>query len=311
MKNILLIPRITVLNANALSSPYTIGFPAMTAWLGAIHALERSLKKMDDYENVRLTSMAVVCHKIDLQTHRGEGDYVHSIIGTGNPLVENKKRKKGEPWDAFSRPAFIEEARCHLSVSLIVEYEGLGFHDRDDFTEAVGHIFRRMKLAGGDILDFKPVEHLEVDDEASQRALLRRLMPGHCLIERSDLMLQGMAEGQDAIDALLDYLKVTHSSSMDDHGKVEWTRSRKRKGWVVPIATGFHGISALGKAQNQRDPDTPHRFAESVVTLGEFVMPYRIKDLDHMLWKYHADLENDLYLCQQNTLMNNKENEHG
>jgi len=124
-------------------------------------------------------------------------------------------------------------------------------------------------------------------------------------------MLQGMAEGQDAIDALLDYLKVTHSSSMDDHGKVEWTRSRKRKGWVVPIATGFHGISALGKAQNQRDPDTPHRFAESVVTLGEFVMPYRIKDLDHMLWKYHADLENDLYLCQQNTLMNNKENEHG
>lgn len=301
MKNILLIPRISILNANALSSPYTIGFPAMTAWLGATHALERKLKAIEGYENVRLPSMAVVCHKIDLQTHRGEGDYVHSIIGTGNPLDKTGKRS-----------SFIEEARCHLSVSLMMEYEGLGFNDRDEFVGAVGRIFRCMKLAGGDILDFRPAEHLEIDDEASSRKLLRRLMPGHCLIERRDLMLQGMNEGQDAIDALLDYLKVTHSSAADAHGKVEWVSSRESKGWIVPIATGFHGISALGQAQNQRDPDTPHKFAESVVTLGEFVMPYRITDLDHMLWHYHADLGNNLYLCQQNKpITNNKENQHG
>jgi CRISPR-associated protein Csy2 len=118
-----------------------------------------------------------------------------------------------------------------------------------------------------------------------------------------------MAEGQDAIDALLDYLKVTHRSAVDEHGKVEWTSSRKSKGWIVPIATGFHGISEPGKAQNQRDPDTPHRFAESVVTLGEFVMPYRIQDLDHMLWKYHTDQKNNLYICQQNKpIINHKEN---
>jgi CRISPR-associated protein Csy2 len=301
MKNILLIPRVNILNANALSSPYTIGFPAMTAWLGATHALERELRVMDGYGNIRLTSMAVVCHKMDLQTHRGEGDYVHSIIGTGNPLDKTGKRS-----------SFIEEARCHLSVSLIMEYEGLGFNDRDEFVETVSHIFRCMKLAGGDILDFKPVEHLEIDDDATRRALLRRLMPGHCLIERRDLMLEGMTEVHDAIDALLDYLKVTHSSSVDDHGKVEWASSRKSKGWIVPIATGFHGITELGQAQNQRDPDTPHRFAESVVTLGEFVMPYRITDLDHMLWHYHVNLENNLYLCQQNKpITNNKENQHG
>ena len=79
MKNILLIPQIRIHNANALSSPYTIGFPAMTAWLGATHALERKLKS-SEFDEVRFKSMAVVCHKIELQTHRGEGDYVHSII---------------------------------------------------------------------------------------------------------------------------------------------------------------------------------------------------------------------------------------
>ena len=43
-KSILLVPRLHIHNANALSSPFTIGFPAMTAWLGAVHALQRKLK---------------------------------------------------------------------------------------------------------------------------------------------------------------------------------------------------------------------------------------------------------------------------
>ena len=65
---------------------------------------------------------------------------------------------------------------------------------------------------------------------------------------------------------------------------------------------GFQGISELGHAKNQRDVNTLHRFAESVLTLGEFVMPYRIESIDQLLWQYHVDLENNLYLCQnQNT----------
>ncbi|MCB1977589.1 MAG: hypothetical protein KDE66_11370 [Nitrosomonas sp.] len=34
MRRFLLIPHLKIHNANAMSSPYTIGFPAMTAWLG-------------------------------------------------------------------------------------------------------------------------------------------------------------------------------------------------------------------------------------------------------------------------------------
>ncbi len=289
MKHILLIPHINVLNANALSSPYTIGFPAMSAWLGATHFLQRQLRT-GDYDEVHLKSMAVVCHRIELQTYKGDGDYVHSIIGTGNPLDKNGKRS-----------SFIEEARCHLDISLIMDCEGLGLIDEEEFTQFVDSILHsRMKLVGGDVLNHQPAELMEVVDDASHRKLIRRLMPGHCLIERRDLMNQAMQDGQDAIDALLDSLKVTHSSELDENENVAWTSSRKEKGWIVPIATGFHGITELGQAQNQRDPDTPHRFAESVVTLGEFVMPYRISDLDQMLWHYHTDLENNLYLCQQN-----------
>ncbi len=289
MKRILLLPRIRVQNANALSSPYTIGFPAMTAWLGAVHALQRKLN-MQGFDDLVLKNVAVICHEMDLQTYKGKGAFVHSIIGTGNPLDKNGKRS-----------AFIEEGRCHLSVSLVIEYDGVDQDEITEFFEAISmQLQMGIKMAGGDILDFKEPEQHKVADENDLKKLTRRLMPGYVIIERRDLMKEAMISGQDAIDAMLAYLTVKHRCEQDENGKVVWTSRRKITGWIVPIATGFHGITELGHAQNQRDPETPHRFAESIVTLGEFIMPYRIKDLDDMLWHYHTDEKNNLYLCQQN-----------
>jgi CRISPR-associated protein Csy2 len=290
MKRILLIPDIKVHNANALSSPYTIGFPAMTAWLGAVHALERKLKSRG-FEEIAFKSMAVICHRIDMQTYKGTGDYVHSIIGTGNPLDKNG-----------NRPSFIEEARCHLKVSLVIEYSGIYQDEIPELLSVITQLmYAGLKMAAGDILDFGEPLSFKVSDQKDHKILMRKLMPGHCLIERRELMQAAMAEGQDAIDALLDYLKVYNTSEENEQSEVTWSAHRKVHGWIVPIATGFHAISDPDQALSQRDPNTPHRFAESVVTLGEFVMPYRIGDLDQMLWHYHTDLENNLYLCQQNT----------
>jgi len=288
MRTLLLLPKLQIHNANALSSPYTIGFPAMTAWLGAVHALQRRLNQAGHAE-LRFTSVGVACHEITLHTHQGRGDYVQSIIGTGNPLDKDG-----------NRPSFIEEARCDLIVSLIIEYDGIARSvSTDGFINAVVEQMHCLKWASGDLTQCIKPQYKTIGDEKSLRQLTRQLMPSYTLIERRELMAEAMQDGQDAIDALLDYLTVQNRSQLIDD-KVEWTANRKAKGWLVPIATGFHGISELGHAENQRDPDTQHRFAESLVTLGEFVMPYRIKHLDNMLWHSHYDIENNLYLIQQN-----------
>ena len=162
-----------------------------------------------------------------------------------------------------------------------------------------------MKFASGDIISFRNCETLSFnenkDEDQELRKISNKLMLGHVLIERRDLVIESMKQGKDALDAVLDYLKVTHSSSVDENGKVIWTSKRNAQGWLVPIAVGFQGISELGIAKNQRDADTPHRFAEAVLTLGEFIMPYRIESIDQLLWQYHVDLENNLYLCQNST----------
>ncbi|AYO55014.1 type I-F CRISPR-associated protein Csy2 [Acinetobacter wuhouensis] len=289
MRYFLLISHLQLHNANAMSSPYTIGFPAMTAWLGAIHALQRKLNQQGC--DLNLSKVAVSCHDFNLQTYKGRGDFVHSIVGTANPLDKDG-----------NRPAFIEEARCHLDVSLLIEIESLSKKKREHLLEIVQGIVASMKFASGDVLSVKKCSVLDFDEDEDQekqlRPILNKLMLGHVLIERRDLVLKSMQEGKDALDSVLDYLKVTHSSTQDEEGKVTWISKRKAQGWLVPIAVGFQGISELGKAKNQRDANTPHRFAEGVLTLGEFVMPYRIETIDQLLWQYHVDLENDLYLCQ-------------
>ena len=292
MRYFLLIPHLKLHNANAMSSPYTIGFPAMTAWLGAVHALQRKLKQQGC--DLNLNKVAVSCHDFNLQTYKGRGDFVHSIVGTANPLDKDG-----------NRPAFIEEARCHLDVSLLIEIESSSKKQREQLLEIVQGIVTSMKFASGDVLSIKPCSILNFDEDEDQekelRPLLNKLMLGHVLIERRDLVMQSMQEGKDALDSVLDYLKVTHSSTQDDDGKVTWTSKRKAQGWLIPIAVGFQGISELGPAKNQRDANTPHRFAESVLTLGEFVMPYRIESIDQLLWQYHVDLEKNLYVCQNLT----------
>lgn len=306
MKHILLIPHVHVQSANALSSPFTIGFPAMTAWLGAVHALERHLNaalNRKPGETISFQAVGVVSHQFNLHTHKGPGDYEYSIIGTGNPLKPNEK--KGKPEGNVERPSFIEEARCHLEASLVIACEGIDKSLEPDVIEQAGQILNsRMKIAGGDILKFQQPKFYR-----DFKQLRNRLMPGYAIIERRELMVKAMEQGQDALDALIDYLAVHHHCEQQEKNgemKVTWSSHRKptgpegQRGWIVPIATGFHGISELGTAQNQRDPETPHRFAEAVVTLGEFIMPYHLQSIEELIWHYHYDTENNLYLCQQN-----------
>lgn len=300
--NLIKLSHLKVHNANALSSPFTIGFPAMTAWLGFMHALELKLRKIGFLE-LQLESIAVISHECNLQTYKGSSDFVSSIVGTGNPLD-----KEG------NRSAFIEEARCHLDVSLLIE-----FSDRNDeygnvltdksIVDRIYELIPMMKLAGGDILsvDLPQMHYLPANDDMGKyrRSLFNSLMPGYALIERRDLMVSAMEDGQDAMDALLDYVTVHNqcvevdSQNESKNKHYEWKVQRKTAGWIVPIATGYQGISPLGQAKNQRDPNVPHRFAESLVTLGQFVMVNKIGHPNEILWKYSNNLENSLYLCQQ------------
>lgn len=303
IKTYLLLRQVKIHNANAFSSPLTIGFPAMTAWLGAMHALERKLRRNEALSSIRLKKLAVSCHDFNLQTYKGPGDYVNSVIITSNPL-----RKKGA---SFERPPFIEEARIHLTVSLLIEVDGLSSSNYSIFNEKTTKVLNGMKIASGDILAFSPIDDpikststrgsrillVDEDSEKDVRRAIRSLMPGYVLIERRQLLKQRQEklEAQDTLQALLDLLAL-HYEHDDEHDT--WhLQPRQEQGWLVPIVTGFKGLTPLGHVANQRDASTLHRFAEPVLTLGEFKMPHHFQDIDQMMWQYQYDENKDLYVC--------------
>ena len=236
---------------------------------------------------------------MEVQTHRSKGDFVSSIIGTGNPLDKDG-----------SRPSFIEEARCHVTVSLLIEMSESDPEWEESLPIAIAPLLRQMKMAAGDVLSFREpkVLYLKEGNASDLKILMQRLMLGHVLVEQRQLLQNYVAAKpeEDVLHALLAHLQIQHRVVADDNqeamasgnNQYQWEAGRLQPGWLVPIAVGFQGVSPLGFALNQRDATTPHRFAESVVTLGEFKMPYRIKNIDEMLWHYHVDTEQDLYVCQ-------------
>ncbi|MEI6706618.1 MAG: type I-F CRISPR-associated protein Csy2 [Methylococcales bacterium] len=305
MSQLLIIPKIKIQNANAVSSPYTIGFPAMTAWLGGVHALQRKLNA-NGYSELQFNRVGIVSHAFELQASELEYDRKLKLVKRS---ITSKAPKVSSIADFLNggQPPIIPEGRCHLTVSLIIEYSHLSDRvDDEDFKKAVANqLHSGMKLASGDIINFEPLDlksisEMDYDGEA-MRKLTQTLMPSYALIERRDLMIDAMKQGQDSIDSLLNYLKIIHECKKDDETeKVTWLKpTRKAKGcWIVPIATGFQGLTDLkDHTAGQRDSTTHHRFAESIITLGEFKMIYRLETLDELLWQYKK--ENDLYLCTQ------------
>jgi CRISPR-associated protein Csy2 len=85
-----------------------------------------------------------------------------------------------------------------------------------------------------------------------------------------------------------------------------WSVSRRKSGWLVPLPVGYAAISPLyapGEVKNARDNDTPFRFVESVLSLGEWVGPHRIKALQDLLWVHHAQPEAGLYLTHNGAVI--------
>lgn len=301
MKNTyLLIREIQIHDANAMSSPITVGFPSMTSLAGFVHALERNIHRNPELQKIEMKELAVSCHKFRLKAYRKtDGEWLAS--STKNPATDHKKLEKN--------PTRTPEARADLTVSLLINLGSsisLQNKERDALLQTVERNLNRMRIAGGDILNFHPFLYsgsrrektnpnpsrlldLSEDDAAAVRKGLHSLMPGFVLVERRDIL----QSSQDRLDTMLDALSVHYTCR---EGSAAWEAGRKYAGWIVPIAVGFKGLTPIGKVQNQRDPDTLHRFAEPILTMGEFKMPYHFSTLSEIMWHYQYKNEN-LYLC--------------
>lgn len=273
-------------NANAISSPLTYGFPAISGFVGAIHALNRKIESTDP---IYLDGVLIACHECDVQVYRPNDYSDYTFRLTRNPVAKNGDTR-----------AIIEEGRVHLDVSLLIEVKIENFealYDDDQKNEFVNQMKQKLyqqRIAGGHVLDIGDAKLIPSD--ASDETLANLLLPAFVLVEAQQDLQEITAELQQqdpnatALDALIETAMLHHHPQEKEHWQT--TSVKQGRGWLVPIPLGYQAISPLfaaGKLQEARSNEYQSQFVECIYGLGKWVFPLRLKEnLSQAFWRYQC-----------------------
>ncbi len=156
----------------------------------------------------------------------------------------------------------------------------------------------------------------DADERSRQfRRLSRRWLPGFALVSRDDLLqarlleLQATQPGATLLDAWLDlsrlnYRAARHQTPDEKTGipleTIEWVADT-RPGWTVPIPVGFAPLTTVlhppGTVARARDARVPFQFVESVYSIGQWISPHRLSDVEQLIWRPIHDPATGLYRC--------------
>lgn len=311
----LILPRLRVQNANAISSPMTWGFPSVTAFTGFMTALER---KLGPHAGIRFSAIGIICHGFEAQVT--QGGYTRSFALTRNPVLQDG-----------GTAAIVEEGHAHLDITLVLEAAIsdalLDDAQRQACANAIAQQVAGMRMAGGSVM---PPTQPAVP-QARQRSLKARLvrqasgfkeseeqfkhlsrqwLPGFALVSRDDVLHARLADMQNntppgtpaptLLDAWLDVSRLNiRASHHPDTQVVEW-KPDARPGWLVPMPVGFAALSdlhAAGTVSGTRNPRAPFRFVESVYSIGQWISPHRLSDCAHLMWRPTYAPDTGLYRC--------------
>jgi CRISPR-associated protein Csy2 len=302
--HVVVLPHLKVHNANAISSPLTHGFPAITAFLGLMWALERKTRAAN--LNLAFNAVGVVCHDFDEQTT--EGGFVKSFRLTRNPVGKDG-----------GTAAIVEEGRIHLDLSLVFAVWAENWNEETQARDlqTIAELLSTMRVAGGTLLPSAPRHRPWIADFTSNNPddrarvfhkVRTRLLPGSTLVARDDLIdqrlhqLQANNPNATRLDAWLSLSRINWRHDADANaGKGAWQHDRKGLGWVVPIPVGYGALGAMhaaGSVPNARDTTTPFRFVESLYSMGEWIGPHRLHRPQDLLWYADSCPDDGLYRCR-------------
>ena len=283
--------------ANAIAG-FTYGFPAITQFLGFAHALSR---KVEPQHGISFDGCAVMCHQHQVHAYRGSDwdDYGFSL--TRNPLAKDGKTAP-----------IVEEGKMNLCVSLLIECKGFSGGNSEQeqlINDAIKTLALSQRCAGGRITHIEACQFKPMPNEASDcRKLLRPLLPGFILCDRSDYLQQhNESNDQNMIMSWLDFSALRYryetltESNNPDVEQGQWKRVNKpQSGYLVPLMIGYKQISevfAAGEVANVRDNTTPFAFTEAVYSVGEWIgRPSRVESINQILWRYQYS--SPYYLCR-------------
>lgn len=284
----ILLKNIRIQAANTISSPITYGFPSVGGFVGAIHALNRSLP-----ENIPLSfnGVLIACSQCLPHIFREHPFADASLIQTRNPVGKDGKTA-----------AIIEEGKVDLTVSLVIKAST----DKPnaiknyiaDVENQIQNLLMKQRIAGGSVMKIGKVRIFnqsgtmlnKEDDPSAHRPLIQHLMPAYILTDASDELpaiieeLKPHTPQATALDALIATAQLLHIPPTDENEQWQHHSIKTGRGWLVPMPVGYQAISdEISNLKNSRNPEYTARFVESIYSLGKWVFPLSCQDN----WQQH------------------------
>ncbi len=301
----LLFKKVRIHDANSISSPITYGFPAITGFLGAFHAISRKVQADTELSELSLGGVLLACHECEPQVYRSNNYSNYTFNQSRNPIKKDGKTA-----------SIIEEGKCHLTMTFVVEVLGddeLSEDRQASLIKKAKQWIQQQRIAGGSVQSlarFEPVQYIDYEDIDT---VIPQLMPAFVLMDAQAEFLQIIQELQldnpetTPLDALLDVCTIHHLPHIQKNDTVKWENYsiKKGHGWLVPMPIGYQGISdkyQAGVMQNVRNPEYPSQYVEAIYGLGKWLYPYHLKTNDKILsafWRYEQDDDKQLYLTTQ------------
>ncbi len=300
--------KVQIADANSISSPITYGFPAVTGFLGAFHAMSRKMMTMETWQDYSLGGVLLACHDCQPQIYRPSKYSNYTFNQSRNPIKKDGKTA-----------SIIEEGKCHLTMTFVVEVLGedeLSVDEKQQLIAQSQTWILQQRIAGGSVhalARFDPVTFIEAE---SIDSVIPMLMPAFVLMDAqqdfAEIIGEVQAENLDAtaLDALIDVCALHHipeEKTKKGQTVTVWKTTSKKTGcgWLVPMPIGYQGISPkyeAGIMQHTRNPEYPSQYVEAIYGLGKWVYPQRLgENIANAFWRYTYDEEHALYLIAQNT----------
>lgn len=317
----ILIRKIKIQDANAISSPITYGFPSVGGFVGAMHALER---KLPSDIPLKFKGVLIASRSCNPKIYRENKYSDFSFILTRNPYT-----KEGEP-----APTIVE-GKVDLTLDLVYKASTETEHkikaNKDNIEKTLKTLLMKQRIAGGSVMNIGAIKIFnesgkELYKENSEYSLVDYLLPAYVLVEKKeelpniveDLRSKVQANGEpinpnaNTLDAIISTARIfeipisknenTTTEAEDkvlteedsNKQKTEYYSVKTGRGWIVPIPIGYQAIAPeikAGELKNSRNPEYNASFVESIYSLGEWVFSNSLKKIDPVFgeedWQKH------------------------
>ncbi len=183
---LIIIQDIKVQNANAVSG-FVHSALSPTQILGFTHALNRKLQQKDICD-IALKGSALIVKDYHTPIYKDDKKATRFMKSRNQPCILGTTD--------FKKPYVTENATMNITLSLMIAYEGT-IDNIDEFYQKLERLCYFHRMGGGTILNINKIRLFQVEEASGEaenqkaiRGLMRSLLPGFVLYDRSDLLAE-------------------------------------------------------------------------------------------------------------------------